>query len=393
MSLSITQIPASVSLAQSPMAFTVAESDSNLLTSSSFQYVGVLYYWQGGLYASSSNQTYTLTKYPNTSGVGIFDASKIINSTLIDLLAQNQSNVEYYAIDFYTQYLNSGAYITGSHVKSGTFRAIDGYALMGNNYIGESLNSMSIHWPLMTDGPVTQSVFTTDRGYAGVWANNTIDNTLADRVVYIDNTGTTGTYFITTSTSSSAQIAQYPQAPSEVAFPLTITNQNSYYTIQAYNGATPLGTKIKFEIAQQQKYENIRVGYKNRFGQFDYIDFYMQNRQTFSVTKRSYQPQLGSWNASSLSYQSYDSNNKNYIIDANQTIEVNSNWLPEEQNALIKQMMVSDEIYWFYDQPNSNSVKPLSIATSNVLFKTGVNDHLIQYAFTFNFGQSYKLIF
>ena len=144
---------------------------------------------------------------------------------------------------------------------------------------------------------------------------------------------------------------------------------------------------------QQQKYDNIRVGYKNRFGQFDYIDFYMQNRQSFSVSKRSYQPQLGSWNASTLGYNSYDSNNKNYIIDANQTIEVNSNWLPEEQNALIKQMMVSDEIYWFYDQPNSNYVKPLSIATSNILFKTGLNDHLIQYAFTFNFGQSYKLIF
>ena len=393
MSLSITQTPASVGLAQSPLAFTVAESDSNLLTSSSFQYVGVLYYWQGGIYASSSTQTYTLTKYPNTSGVGIFDASKIINSTLTSLLIQNTSNVEYYAIDFYTQYLNSGAYVTGSHVKSATYKALDGYALMGTDTIGESLNGMTPYWPLMTSGPSTQSVFVNDRGYAGVWANTTIDATVADRVIYKDNTGTTGTYFLSTSDSSSAQIAQYPQAPAETGFPLTITNSNSYYTIQAYNGASPLGNPLKFEIAQQQKYDNIRVGYKNRFGQFDYIDFYMQNRQSFSVAKRSYQPQLGSWNASTLGYNSYDSNNKNYIIDANQTIEVNSNWLPEEQNALIKQMMVSDEIYWFYDQPNSNYVKPLSIATSNILFKTGLNDHLIQYAFTFNFGQSYKLIF
>ena len=51
--------------------------------------------------------------------------------------------------------------------------------------------------------------------------------------------------------------------------------------------------------------------------------------------------------------------------------------------------MVSPEIYWLYDYP---AVKPLSIATSDLQFKTVVNDQLIQYSFTFNVGQSYKLI-
>ena len=54
MSLSITQTPALVSLAQSPIVFTTAESNAQLLTSASFQYVGELYYWQGGPNASSS---------------------------------------------------------------------------------------------------------------------------------------------------------------------------------------------------------------------------------------------------------------------------------------------------------------------------------------------------
>ncbi len=44
MALSITQTPAVVSLAQSPIIFTVAES-TPVYTSSSFQYVGDLYYW------------------------------------------------------------------------------------------------------------------------------------------------------------------------------------------------------------------------------------------------------------------------------------------------------------------------------------------------------------
>ena len=57
----------------------------------------------------------------------------------------------------------------------------------------------------------------------------------------------------------------------------------------------------------------------------------------------------------------------------------------------MKQLLVTDEVYWMYDQPNS-LVKPLTIKTSNLEFKTGVNDKLIQYTITFDIGQPFKLI-
>ena len=98
MSISLNQTPALVSLAQSPIIFTVAESNTNLLTSSSFQFVGDLYYWTGSLSNSGSSQ-YTIVKYPNTSNVGIFDLNRIINSTLTDLAIANTSNVKYYAVE------------------------------------------------------------------------------------------------------------------------------------------------------------------------------------------------------------------------------------------------------------------------------------------------------
>jgi len=66
MSLSITQTPATASLAQSPIIFTVAESNPVLLTSSSFQYVGELYYWTGSI-INSGSVDYTITNFPNTS--------------------------------------------------------------------------------------------------------------------------------------------------------------------------------------------------------------------------------------------------------------------------------------------------------------------------------------
>jgi hypothetical protein len=85
MSLSITQLPASCSLAQSPTIFTLSES-GQVYTSASFQYYLDLYYWSGTPSNSGSLPNYTLVKYPNSSDVGIFDVSRILNSTLQDVL-------------------------------------------------------------------------------------------------------------------------------------------------------------------------------------------------------------------------------------------------------------------------------------------------------------------
>jgi hypothetical protein len=386
MALSITQTPALVSLAQSPIIFTVSE-DTEVYTSSSFQYVGELYYWTGSLTSSSSFANYTITKYPNTSNVGIFDLNRIINSTLTDLAIANTSNVQYFAADFYWQYFNGSTYVTGSHVKSSTYKALDGYGIF-QEPIGQNLTSSSVHWPLMTNGPATQSAFDTNRGTAGVYVGTAGGTNQPNSIQYVSNLQT-ASYTVSTTTATSGQIAQYPIGPAQSGFPLS--GSFTYFTTQAFSGSTALGLPIKYEIDCIQKYPNVRVKWKNRFGQFDYFNFYMVNKQSFETEKRTYQPQLGTWEGSGLSYQNYDTGNQAYIVDSKQGISVNSFWINESYNDILKQLLVSDEIYWVYDESN-NIVRPLTIITQNIVFKTGVVDGLIQYQFDFQYGQPYKLI-
>jgi hypothetical protein len=165
---------------------------------------------------------------------------------------------------------------------------------------------------------------------------------------------------------------------------------SSFYTVNTLVGGAPISC-INFEEICQQKYPNIRVKWKNRYGQFDYHNFYLVNRQSFTTTNRSYQPQIGSWEGSTLGYNNYDSAKLNYIVDSEQQITVNSGYLTEQYNEIFKQLLVSEEIYWCYDE-NNNDLRPITIATQNVTFKTGVVDKLIQYTFDFQWGQSYKLI-
>jgi len=388
MALSITQTPASCSLAQSPIIFTVAE-DTRVFTSSSFQYVGELYYWQGGLFQSSSVADYTILKFPNTANVGIFDLNRIINSTLTDLRIDNSSNVMYYAVDFYWQYLSGSSYATGSHVRSQTYRALDGYGIFPEA-IGQQISAKTPFWPLMTDGPVTQSVLTTDLGTMGVFVGD-VGTTVPDRVVYNSNLGSITQNISQNATTTSLCIANFSQAPSQTGFPYSGSiNSVEWYSMQAYNGGTPLGTGVRFEVVCATKYPNQRIYFKNRYGQFNYIDLNEVSRQSFQTEKRTYQPQIGTWEGSTLSYQSTDSSVLNYVSDSKQSLSANTNWLTEDWNDIIKQLLVSDELYW-YDSKNS-VLRPVTIATQNMTFKTGVVDKLIQYQFEFNFGQSYKLI-
>jgi len=386
MSLSITQTPALVSLAQSPIIFTLSEN-TPVYTSSSFQYVGELYYWTGSLTNSSSVADYTIVKFPNTANVGIFDLNRIINSTLTDLAQANTSNVKYLAVDFYWQYLSSSVYVTGSHVKSATYKALDGYGVF-QEPIGQNISSASAHWPLMTSGPATQSAFTTNEGFSGVYTG-VAGGTQPTKVVYTSNIGSAD-YAVSTTTATTGQIAQYPIGPSESGFPLS-TIGLEYYTVQAYASSTPLGTPIKYEIVCEQKYPNVRIKWKNRFGQFDFMNFNMISKQSFETERKTYQPQLGQWEASTFSYNNYDSATQAYIVDSKQGLSVNTNWLSQDYNDILKQLLVSDEIYWITNE-STGALTPLTIVTQNIVFKTGVVDKLIQYQFDFQLGQPYKLI-
>ena len=116
-----------------------------------------------------------------------------------------------------------------------------------------------------------------------------------------------------------------------------------------------------------------------------------KNVQDFSTEQRVYQPQLGSWNSSTLTYNEYQTATQRYTVDATETLTVNTDFLPEAYNNIFKQLLVTEEAYWMYDQPNS-LFKPITIKTNSLTFKTGVNDKLIQYTFTFDIGQPYKLI-
>jgi hypothetical protein len=389
MSLLITQTPTSVSLAQSPLIFTLAENTA-VITSSSFQYTADLFIWSGSVGAAPTASNYTLVKFPNLSNVGIFDVSRIVNSTLTDYLQATPSSARYFKINANWQYKSGSVFVTGSNVTSSIYTAIDGYSTF-QEAISQPVYEKTPFWPLMTDGPVTQSAFIDNYGTSGIYVGNSAAPLLPTSIKYVGSNGSTGSINVFTTGSSTTQlIVDYPIGPGEANFPLSKIGLE-WYTTQAFNGNNAIGALIRYDIVCVQKYPNVRIKWKNKFGQFDYFNFYGSSNQSFGTSQKTYQPTIGSWTSNQLTYQKYETAISNYTVSDTQTLVVNTQFIPQDYNDIIKQMLVSDEIYWVYDEA-FDLVKPLSIVNNNLRFKTGVVDKLIQYTFTFDLGQPYKLI-
>jgi len=411
MSLNITQTPTSSSLSQSPIVFVVKE-DSPLTTVSGFQYLMDLYYWEGAP-SQSGSVDYTLVKYPNQVGSGIFDVSRILNSTFTDLTIQKSSNVKYYKGEFYWQYWDGSQFVSSSKVASDIYTSLDGYSIF-QEAISQPLSKKSPYFPILTDGPGYQQALEENWGTMGLYVGPKLENVLqADKLVYTAYIGNTATeivdVFVSPSSTTTTMIKQFSIGPAQQSFPLTLPFDR--YTIQPFSQTTPIGRGLEFNLICDRKFPNIRIVWKNRYGQFDYFNFNMASKQSFSTIRRTYQPQLGSWQSNSFKYQPFDSSVANYISDSTQSMRVNTDWIDEEYNEIFKQLLVSDEIYWVYGEENVGSTSPWSfgynngyggepvanlrpviIQTDTLEFKTGVNDKLIQYTFDFNWGQQYKLL-
>ena len=414
MAITFLQTSGQVDFSQSPMVFAVSESNAEAYTSSSMQFVMELKYWQGNrLTGAPDEASYTLQKYPNPSGSGIFDVSRIVTSLFTEPRAANSSSIYNFEVNSYIQYKTSpsSSFFTGSHLSVTPGQSIDGYQLFQDplqGSLGDSIYDSTPFWPMMTDGPVSQSYFAENYGRMSIWTGQPVNQSyVAMGIIYSSSFAGEDNNIvipITSSQESTECVYTFPISPNEPDWPLDSDPNNignfEVFLVSGstnYDGSNKIGNSLHFDLECTKKYPNVRIKWKNRFGQWDYFNFNLVSRETFNTERSKYQPQIGTWASRTLTYNDYDSAIQNYITDSTLKLSVNTDYVNEDYNEIFKQLMVSDEIYWVYEEGselnNTEKLKPLAIDNTSFNLKTGVVDKLIQYQFTFTQGQGYKLIF
>jgi len=156
--------------------------------------------------------------------------------------------------------------------------------------------------------------------------------------------------------------------------------------VRVFSGTKPLEV-IKVKTLEECKYEPKKFTFINKFGALQDIYFFKKQVNKMDVTKESY-------NTSTLNntytYDRSAHTKRDFNIKGKESFTFSSGYLNEEYNEVFKQMMLSEKVWITNITDTKEQVLPINVKTSNITYKTSLNDRLVEY--TIEFENSYNVL-
>lgn len=133
----------------------------------------------------------------------------------------------------------------------------------------------------------------------------------------------------------------------------------------------------------EPKYNPILCSFINKKGGWEFITFFKARTESWEVKNKEYQLL-----PNDLDYNAFRGESKAFNYEAKQTIKINTGWLDEYYNNLIKEMMTSETILL------NNGFTPVKLKTMKTDLKTSLQDKMINYEieFEYNYNQINNVI-
>ena len=144
---------------------------------------------------------------------------------------------------------------------------------------------------------------------------------------------------------------------------------------------------IKVNTLDECKYEPKKITFINKFGILQDMFFFKKSVEKMTIKKESYKANTRN------QYDQYSISehiNREFNVVGNESISLSSGYLSEEYNEVFKQLLLSEKV-WITNVSNTDvQVLPLNVKTSNITYKTSLNDRLVEY--TIDFDNSFDTI-
>ena len=138
---------------------------------------------------------------------------------------------------------------------------------------------------------------------------------------------------------------------------------------------------ITVTVECEPRYTPVTIAFINKNGAWDYLTFSKARKEMIDVESAEFMPYLlDTTFGQAPSYKTSDPQIKKYDINANESITLNTTFLPEAYYETIKQIMMSTHCVWV---EKDLSVNP---KTMNLSKKFSVNKEMIQYTIDFSFA-------
>ena len=127
-----------------------------------------------------------------------------------------------------------------------------------------------------------------------------------------------------------------------------------------------------------------RIIYINKYGAQQDLWFFLKETRNLSRSNEDYKSNTITYpSGSSATYSVQDAPNKVFNTQAKQTHNLSSGYYPEFANQQFEELLLSEYVWLSTLRKGVGVVIPVKVKTSNIAFKTSVNDRLIEYTIEF----------
>lgn len=144
----------------------------------------------------------------------------------------------------------------------------------------------------------------------------------------------------------------------------------------------PSGDTVLYDIIDECRYTPVSVIFKNRYGAYEVFTLFKKKMDTVSIEKDEFVNNY----ISSGTYNAEKHQFKDLNVESKRSTTLNTGYLEEDENELIREMLESDAV-WFFNI-SDNSLTPVRPTLTSWEQKTRTNDKLIEYAITFEYAYS-----
>ena len=147
---------------------------------------------------------------------------------------------------------------------------------------------------------------------------------------------------------------------------------------------------VKISTEPCSKYEPYKVTFINKFGALQDMYFSLKSTESLNTKGETYKSNVVDFGT--LTYDTYKPQVSQYNKMGKESISLNTNYLSEEYNEVIKQLMMSEQVWLTrLDNPapdsyNLETVLAVIPKTQRVTYKTSLNDRLVQYTVDFDYA-------
>ena len=145
-----------------------------------------------------------------------------------------------------------------------------------------------------------------------------------------------------------------------------------YYTIQigketAFPIYDPRSRVYCFYIVPDDcRFDNVRLGWSNTCGGVDYFNFTKKSELSFSYDRKQYQKVIGTYNASTFSFNAHDRGTTDRYVNTTKGLQINSDWVSVGEFNLLQTLCRSNDVFIIGDDA---TMTPVIVDTQNFVIK------------------------